>query len=83
MKNQLKHYKLTGWGSYGRNVRHMYVKGERVRAMRFRCKTCGKTFTVLPFGVTFYKRFGDKDYQEMVELRCSRGSGYRRLSRRT
>ncbi len=61
---------------------YMYVKGERVRAIRFKCKTCGKTFTVLPKGITFYKRFGDKDYQEMVEQRCSRGSGYRRLSRR-
>ncbi len=50
--------------------------------MTFRCKTCGKTFTVLPDGVTFYKRFSDKDYREMVEQRCSRGSGYRRLSRR-
>lgn len=75
-------YKLIGWGGYKRNIRHMYVKGERIRAIRFRCKTCGKTFTVLPKGVSFYKRFGDKDYQEMVELRCSRGSGYRRLSRR-
>jgi len=75
-------YKLIGWGGYGRNVRHMYINGERVRAERFRCKTCGKTFTVLPDGITFYKRFGDKDYREMVEQRCSRGSGYRRLSRR-
>ncbi|RZB31414.1 MAG: hypothetical protein AEth_00744 [Candidatus Argoarchaeum ethanivorans] len=75
--------KLIGWGGYRRNIRHMYAKDERVRAIRFRCKkTCGKTFTVLPIGVTFYKRFGDKDYQEMVEQRCSRGSGYRRLSRR-
>ena len=64
------------------NLQIMYAKGERVRAMRFRCKTCGKTLTVLPKGVTFYKRFGDKDYQEMVEQRCIRGSGYRRLSRR-
>ena len=75
-------YKLICWGGYGRNVRHMYEKGEHVRAIRFRCKTCGKTFTILPFGVTFYKRFGDQDYREMVEQRCSRGSGYRRLSRR-
>ena len=75
-------YKLIGWGGYRRNIRHMYAKDERVRAIRFRCKACGKTFTVLPIGVTFYKRFGDKDYQEMVEQRCSRGSGYRRLSRR-
>src|SRR5574341_2051472 len=75
-------YHLIGWGGYGRNVRHMYVEGERVRAIRVRCKICGKTFTVLPNGVTFYKRFADKDYQEMVEQRCSRGSGYRRLSRR-
>jgi predicted small metal-binding protein len=75
-------YRLIGWGGYGRNVRHMYAKGERVRAIRFRCKTCGKTFTLLPKGVTFYKRFGDQDYREMVEQRCSRGSGYRRLSRR-
>lgn len=56
-------YHLIGWGGYGRNVRHMYVMGERVRAIRFRCKACGKTFTVLPKGVTFYKRFGDIDYQ--------------------
>ena len=28
-------YKLICWGGYGRNVRHMYAKGERVRAMRF------------------------------------------------
>ena len=75
-------YRLISWGGYGRNVRHMYAKSERVRAIRFRCKTCGKTFTLLPKGVTFYKRFGDQDYQEMVEQRCSRGSGYRRLSRR-
>ena len=75
-------YRLIRWGGYGRNVRHMYVKGERVRAIRFRCKKCGKTFTLLPKGVTFYKRFGDQDYREMVDLRCSRGSGYRRLSRR-
>lgn len=75
-------YNLIGWGGYGRNVRHMYVKGDRVRAKRFRCKTCGKTITVLPDGISFYKRFGDKDYHEMVEQRCSRGSGYRRLSRR-
>jgi len=75
-------YRLIGWGGYRRNVRHMYMKEEHARAMRFRCKTCGKTFTALPEGVTYYKRFGDKDYQEMVELRCSRGSGYRRLSRR-
>ena len=75
-------YHLIGWGGYGRNVRHMYVEGERVRAIRFRCKACGKTFTVLPKGVTFYKRFADIDYREMVEQRCSRGSGYRRLSRR-
>ncbi|MBE0522348.1 MAG: transposase [Candidatus Methanoperedenaceae archaeon] len=60
----------------------MYVEVERVQAMRFRCKKCGKTFAVLPEGVSFYKRFGDKDYREMVELRCNRGSGYRRLSRR-
>ena len=60
----------------------MYAESERVRAIRFRCKTCGKTFAVLPDGVTFYKRFSDKDYREMVEQRCSRGSGYRRLSRR-
>ncbi len=33
----------------------MYIEGERVHAMRFRCKTCGKTFTVLPEGVTYYK----------------------------
>ncbi|MBU4373024.1 MAG: hypothetical protein KJ714_00995 [Euryarchaeota archaeon] len=32
-------YKLIGWGGYGRNVRHMYVNGERVRAERFRCQT--------------------------------------------
>ncbi len=75
-------YKLIGWGGYRRNVRHMYAEIEFVRARRFRCKACGTTFTVLPNGVTFYKRFGDKDYQEMVEQRCSRGSGYRRLSRR-
>ena len=75
-------YHLISWGGYGRNVRHMYVKSEHVRARRFRCKTCGKTFTILPEGVSFYKRFGNKDYQEMVEQRCSRGSGYRRLSRR-
>ena len=75
-------YNLIGWGGYGRNVRHMYVKTERVRAKRFRCKTCGTTITVLPDGISFYKRFGNKDYQEMVEQRCSRGSGYRRLSRR-
>jgi hypothetical protein len=75
-------YELIGWGGYGRNVRHMYAESECVRALRFRCKICGKTFTILPDGVTFYKRFGNKDYQEMVEQRCSRGSGYRRLSRR-
>jgi hypothetical protein len=75
-------YHLIGWGGYGRRVRHMYVESERVRARRFRCKQCGKTVTVLPDGVTYYKRFGNKDYQEMVDLRCSRGSGYRRLSRR-
>jgi len=75
-------YHLIGWGGYGRNIRHMYVEGEHVRAMRFRCKTCGKTFTVLPDSVKHYKRFANKDYQEMVEQRCSRGSGYRRLSRR-
>ncbi len=75
-------YKLIGWGGYERNVRHMYAEIECVRAGRFRCKTCGTTFTVLSDGVTFYKRFGDKDYREMVEQRCSRGSGYRRLSRR-
>ncbi len=75
-------YNLIGWGGYERNVRHMYDEIEHVRAKRFRCKTCGTTFTALPNGVTFYKRFGDKDYREMVEQRCSRGSGYRRLSRR-
>jgi len=75
-------YKFIGWGGYGRNVRHMYIEDEHIRVKRFRCKTCGKTFTVLPDGVTPYKRFGDIDYQEMVELRCCRGSGYRRLSRR-
>jgi len=75
-------YHLIGWGGYGRRVRHMYVESERVRARRFRCKQCGKTVTVLPDGVTYYKRFGNKDYQEMVDMRCSRGSGYRRLSRR-
>src|SRR5674536_267959 len=72
-------YHLIGWGGYGRKVRHMYVDSERVRARRLRCKKCGKTFTILPDGVTYYKRFGNKDYREMVELRCSRGSGYRRL----
>jgi hypothetical protein len=75
-------YKLIGWGGYARIVRHMYIDSERVRARRLRCKKCGKTFTILPNGVTYYKRFGNKDYREMVELRCSRGSGYRRLSRR-
>jgi hypothetical protein len=75
-------YHLIGWGGYGRKVRHMYVESERVRARRFRCKKCKKTSTVLPDGVNHYKRFGNKDYQEMVDLRCSRGSGYRRLSRR-
>ena len=30
-------YKLIGWGGYRRNIRHMYIKGERVRAIRFRC----------------------------------------------
>ncbi len=88
--NPLKHglcnhcgsYRIQGWGGYSRKVRHMYAQTEQVRAKRFRCKTCGKTVTILPKGVTFYKRFANKDYQEMVEQRCSRGSGYRRLSRR-
>ncbi len=75
-------YHLISWGSYRRNVRHMYAEGEHVRAIRFRCKACGKTFTVLPDGIKYYKRFANKDYREMVEQRCSRGSGYRRLSRR-
>jgi transposase len=75
-------YHLIGWGGYGRKVRHMYVESERVRARRFRCKKCGKTSTILPDGVNPYKRFGNKYYQEMVDLRCSRGSGYRRLSQR-
>ncbi len=75
-------YHLISWGGYRRNVRHMYAEGECVRAVRFRCKKCGRTITVLPDGVKHYKRFANKDYREMVEQRCSRGSGYRRLSRR-
>jgi transposase-like protein len=75
-------YWIIGWGGYSRKVRHMYNPTEHSRAKRFRCKTCGKTMTVLPGGVRYYKRFADRDYLEMVEQRCSRGSGYRRLSRR-
>ncbi len=75
-------YRIIGWGGYSRNVRHMYNPTEHIRAKRFRCKTCGKTTTVLPEGVRYYKRFADRDYREMVEQRCCRGSGYRRLSRR-
>jgi transposase-like protein/predicted small metal-binding protein len=75
-------YRIIGWGGYSRKVRHMYNPTEHTRARRFRCKTCGKTVAVLPEGVRHYKRFANKDYHEMVEQRCSRGSGYRRLSRR-
>lgn len=75
-------YGIIGWGGYSRKVRHMYNPTEHIRAKRFRCKTCGKTVTVLPEGVRYYKRFADRDYLEMVDQRCSRGSGYRRLSRR-
>jgi hypothetical protein len=75
-------YRLIGWGGYSRKVRHMYNPTELIRAKRFRCKTCGKTVTLLPEGIRYYKRFADSDYHEMVEQRCSRGSGYRRLSRR-
>jgi hypothetical protein len=60
----------------------MYADTEHVRVKRFRCKTCKKTFTASPEGVKKFKRFANKDYQEMVDQRCSRGSGYRRLSRR-
>jgi len=75
-------YNIIGWGGYGRKVRHMYADTERVRAKRSKCNKCGKTFTTLPDGIKYFKRFGNKDYQEMVDQRCSRGSGYRRLSRR-
>ncbi|MDP2755501.1 MAG: transposase [Nitrospirota bacterium] len=75
-------YRLIGWGSYLRKVRHMYNPTEHTRTKRFRCKTCGKTVIVLPKGVRYCKRFADIDYREMVEQRCCRGSGYRRLSRR-
>ena len=57
-------YKLIRWGGYGRNVRHMYAEIERVRARRFRCKTCGTTFTVLPNGVTFYLTIGTFSHYE-------------------
>ena len=41
-------YKLIGWGGYGRNVRHMYTNGERIRAKRF-----GNFFRT----IMFYKNF--------------------------
>jgi len=75
-------YHIIGWGCYKRNIRHMYADTEHVRVKRFRCKTCKKTFTASPKGLKKFKRFANKDYQEMVDQRCSRGSGYRRLSRR-
>jgi len=75
-------YHIIFWGCYKRNIRHMYADTEHVRVKRFRCKTCKKTFTASPEGVKKFKRFANKDYQEMVDQRCSRGSGYRRLSRR-
>jgi hypothetical protein len=75
-------YHIIFWGCYKRNIRHMYADTEHVRVKRFRCKTCKKTFAFSPKGVKKFKRFANKDYQEMVDQRCSRGSGHRRLSRR-
>lgn len=53
------------WGTYERNViffsiEQKQLKSKILKVQRIRCKSCGKTHALLPFGIVPYKQFTDE-----------------------
>ena len=57
---------LIRWGFYERSViffsdkRNNILESNIVKIQRIRCKGCGKTHAILPFGIVPYKQFSDE-----------------------
>lgn len=56
---------LIRWGYYERNVIHFsnnnnVLESNILKIQRIRCKSCGKTHALLPFGIIPYKQFTDE-----------------------
>ena len=56
---------LIKWGYYERNVLFFSndgttIEGSILKIQRIRCKSCGKTHALLPFGIIPYKQFTDE-----------------------
>ena len=51
------------WGFYERGITYMkqaQIYSETVKIQRVRCKSCGKTHAILPFGIVPYKQLTDE-----------------------
>ena len=51
------------WGFYERGITYMkqdQIYSETVKIQRIRCKSCGKTHAILPFGIVPYKQLTDE-----------------------
>ena len=56
---------LIRWGFYERNVMffsndEISIENRIIQIQRVRCKSCGKTHALLPFGIIPYKQFTDE-----------------------
>lgn len=56
---------LIRWGYYERNViffsnNEFNIDSSIIKIQRIRCKSCGKTHALLPFGIIPYKQFTDE-----------------------
>lgn len=67
---------LIKWGCYERNV-IFFSEDETtfettlLKVQRVRCKSCGKTHALLPFGIIPYKQFADEVISKILfELTC-------------
>lgn len=63
---------LIRWGSYERNVIFFSYVGNSLESKilkihRVRCKSCGKTHALLPFGIIPYKQFTDEVISKILE----------------
>ena len=58
-------HNLIRWGTYERNViffsnNNNILESNILKIQRIRCKSCGKTHALLPFGIIPYKQFTDE-----------------------
>lgn len=62
---------IIRWGFYERNVYFFHnnnVTSSILKIQRVKCKSCGKTHALLPFGIIPYKQFSDEVITKIIYL---------------